>query len=96
MGRATPCRDAKGGGVVAQLLVTISVFAMFLYKTPTTPWGIIMAAAVLILSPWVPAVAFGFGDTIMASIVFVNVVREPDGSLIRRGVVKHPDHVEGA
>ena len=81
---------------MAQLLVTISVFAMVLYKTPTTPWGIIMAAAVLILSPWVPVVAFGFGDPIMASIVFVNVVREPDGSLIRRGVVKHPDHVEGA
>ena len=40
---------------------------------PATPWGIITAAAVLILSPWVPYV-FGFGDPIAASIVFVNVV----------------------
>ena len=62
-----------GGAVTAQVLITILVFVMFLARAPQTPWGVMMASVVLILTPWVP-VMFGIGDTIAASIVFVNVL----------------------
>ena len=62
-----------GGAVMAQTLIVILVYIMFLFRAPSTPWGVMLTAVVLILTPWVPVV-FGFGDTIAASIVFVNVV----------------------
>ena len=45
----------------------------FMLTAPTTPWGLIMGAVVLTMTGWVP-VLFGFGSTIAASIVAVNVV----------------------
>ena len=62
-----------GGAVTAQLLITILVFVMFMARAPQTPWGVMMASVVLILTPWAP-VMFDIGDTIAASIVFVNVL----------------------
>ena len=62
-----------GGAVTAQLLITTLVFVMFMARAPQTPWGVMMASVVLILTPWAP-VMFGIGDTIAASIVFVNVL----------------------
>ena len=49
------------------------VFVMFLARAPQTPLGVMMASVVLIVTPWVPVI-FGFGDTIAASIVLVNVL----------------------
>ena len=66
-------RTTPGGPVTFQMMVTILVFAMFLYRTPATPWGIVLPVIVLILTPWGPVI-IGFGDSIAASIVFVNVV----------------------
>ena len=43
---------------------------MFLYATP---WGVMLAAAVLILTPWMPYVVGLGGDPILASILFVNI-----------------------
>ena len=62
-----------GGPVMAQMLITLIVFAGFLIKAPATPWGIMLAALVLIMTPWLPTI-WGFGSTMAASIVFVNVV----------------------
>ena len=45
----------------------------FMLTAPATPWGLIMGAVVLTMTGWVP-VLFGFGSTIAASIVAVNVV----------------------
>ena len=61
-----------GGAVMAQTMIVILVYSMFLLKAPSTPWGIIMTALVLILTPWVP-VLFGYGSTMAAGIVLVNV-----------------------
>ena len=62
-----------GGPVMAQALIVIMVYTMFIFTAPPTPWGIMLSAIVLILTPWVP-VLFGYGSTIAGSIVFVNVV----------------------
>ena len=62
-----------GGPVMAQTLVVILVFIMFVFSAPPTPWGIIMSAIVLILTPWAP-VLFGYGSTMAAAIVLINVV----------------------
>ena len=62
-----------GGPVMVQSLIVIMVYAAFIFKTKATPRGMIAAAVVLVLTPWVPAF-FDFGDPIGASIVFVNVV----------------------
>ena len=53
--------------------MTILVFVAFLGIAPKTPIGIMMAAVVLMVTPWVPVI-FGLGDTIAASIVFINVL----------------------
>ena len=45
----------------------------FMLTAPATPWSLIMGAVVLTMTGWVP-VLFGFGSTIAASIVAVNVV----------------------
>ena len=64
--------STPGGPVVFQILIVILVFAMFLFKAPSTPQGTIMAAIVLIMTPWLP-VLFGYGETIAAVIILVNV-----------------------
>ena len=62
-----------GGGVTAQLLIVLVVYVMFLYAAAATPWGVMLAAAVLILTPWLPYVLGLGGDPILASILFVNI-----------------------
>ena len=62
-----------GGPVMVQSIIVIMVYAAFIFKTKATPRGMMGAAVVLVLTPWVPAF-FDFGDTIGASIVFINVV----------------------
>ena len=62
-----------GGAVMAQSLIVLFVYAMFLYRAPGTPQGVIMSAIVLILTAWVPAL-LGYGDPIAASIIFINVL----------------------
>ena len=62
-----------GGGVVAQMLIVIVVYVMFMFKAPPTTTGVIIGAICLILTPWVPTF-FGFGDPILAAIMFVNVL----------------------
>ena len=62
-----------GGPVVAQSMMVVLVYVIFLYKTPATPRGVLMAAVVLILTPWVPML-FGFGDLFAAAVPFVNIV----------------------
>ena len=66
-------RTFPGGPVAFQSVVTILVYALFLIKTPGTPMGIMMAAVVLVLTPWAPFI-IGFGDPMGASIVFGNVI----------------------
>ena len=62
-----------GGPVMAQTLIVIMVYTGFLFKSPASPWGIMLSGAVLILTPWIPTF-WGFGDQIAASIVLVNVL----------------------
>ena len=54
------------------MLITIIVFVGFLFTAPATPWGLILGAVVLIMTPWIPTF-WGFGSTIAASIVGINV-----------------------
>ena len=61
-----------GGPVTFQTMVTILVFASVLWKSPATPFGIMFAAIVLVLTPWGP-VLLGYGDPIASTIVLVNV-----------------------
>ena len=61
-----------GDPVMAQMLITIIVFVGFLFTAPATPWGLILGAVVLIMTPWIPTF-WGFGSTIAASIVGINV-----------------------
>ena len=61
-----------GGPVMAQVLITVLVFVGFMLTAPATPWGVMLAAIVLIATPWV-STFWGFGSTIAASIVAVNV-----------------------
>ena len=65
--------STPGGPVIAQTLIVILVYGMFIFKAPATPWGIILAVVVLVMTPWVP-VLFGFGSTIAAGIILVNVL----------------------
>ena len=65
--------QSTAGAAGTQMLIVIFVYLMTLRAAPATPWGIMMAATVLILSPWVPFI-FGFGDPIAAGIVLINVV----------------------
>ena len=58
---------------MAQMLIVLIVFVGVLLKTPPTPWGVMLAAFALILTPWIPTF-WGFGSSIAASIVGVNVL----------------------
>ena len=62
-----------GGPVMAQTMMVIMVYAVFIFKAPASPWGIIAAAVVLVMTPWVP-VLFGYGSTMAGGIVLVNMV----------------------
>ena len=62
-----------GGPVMVQALITVIVFVGFMLTVPATPWGLLLGAVVLITTPWLPVV-FGFGSTIAASIVAINVL----------------------
>ena len=62
-----------GGPVVAQMLIVILVYVGYLFKTPKTATGVMMAAVVLIMTPWIPTF-WGQGSTMAASIVLVDVV----------------------
>ena len=61
-----------GGPVMAQTLIVILVYLMFILRAPATPWGVMLSAIVLILTPWIPVV-FGYGSTIAAAIILANV-----------------------
>ena len=62
-----------GGPVTAQMVMVIFVYVAMLQSVPATPRGILGATVVLVLTPWVP-VLIGFGSSLAASIMFVNVV----------------------
>ena len=62
-----------GGPVVAQMLITLLVYAGVLWKTPPTPWGVMVAGLAVVLTPWIPTF-WAFGSTMAASAVGVNVV----------------------
>ena len=53
-----------GGPALAQTLIVILVFVALLYKMPATPTGIILAAVVLVMTPWIPVL---FGGLIMVA-----------------------------
>ena len=61
-----------GGPVIAQMLITLLVYAGVLWRTPTTSWGVMTAALALVLTPWIPTF-WGYGSTMAASVVGVNV-----------------------
>ena len=63
---------SPGGPTTIQATITILVFGLFLMKTPASPLGVMTATIVLIMTPWI-MVLFGFGSTIAAVIVLVNV-----------------------
>ena len=44
-----------GGPVVLQLLVTIIVASLVLFRSPPTPAGVVFSAVVLMMTPWVPS-----------------------------------------
>ena len=62
-----------GGPGVVQTLIVLLVYAAYIFRAPATPWSLIIGALVLMLTPWVP-VLFGYGSTIAASIIFLNVL----------------------
>ena len=64
---------SPGGPVMAQALITVIVFVGFMLTVPASSWGLILGAVVLIATPWIPTF-WGFGSTIAASIIAVNVV----------------------
>ena len=61
-----------GGPIVAQALIVILVYAGFLFRSPSDPWSILIAAVVLIMTPWVP-VFWDFGEPVAAALVGLNV-----------------------
>ena len=67
-------QTTPGGGVAAQTMIVILVFLGFAFTAKPTPRNIMLAAIVLIITPWVPVVIFGIGSTIAASIIFVNIL----------------------
>ena len=54
------------------MLIVLIVFIGVMRTAPPTPWGMMLAAVALIATPFIPTF-FGFGSTIAASIVAVNV-----------------------
>ena len=64
--------STPGGPIMAQTMIVIIVSVMFTFAASPTPKGVMMAAIVLVMTPWIP-VLFGFGSTMAAVIVLVNV-----------------------
>ena len=63
-----------GGPVMFQTMITLIVFGLFLKTAPSSPRGTITAVIVLVLTPWVPVVALGYGEPVASSIIAVNVL----------------------
>ena len=61
-----------GGPVTAQMVMVLLVYVAMVRTVPPTPRGILAAGIVLVLTPWLP-VLIGFGSSLAASIIFVNV-----------------------
>ena len=66
-------RTTPGGPVVVQSLIVLMVYAALIFTCKPTPWGILLCALALMLTPWVPVI-FGYGSTIAASIIFLNIL----------------------
>ena len=66
-------RTTPGGPVVIQSLIVLIVYATYIFSAPAKPWTIMLGAMVLMLTPWVPVI-FGYGSTIAASIIFLNIL----------------------
>ena len=66
-------RTTPGGPVVIQSLIVLIVYGAMIATCRPTPWGILLCALALMLTPWVP-VFFGYGSTIAASIIFLNIL----------------------
>ena len=62
-----------GGGVLAQAMIVFVVFAGFVLTSKPTQDNSVFAAICLVTTPWIPVI-FGLGSTIMASIIFINVL----------------------
>ncbi len=65
-------RTTPGGPVVVQSLIVLMVYAGLIFTCKPTPWGILLCALALMLTPWVPVI-FGYGSPVAASIIFVNI-----------------------
>lgn len=64
--------STPGGPVMAQTLIVIVVYLMLSFRASPNPQGVLLMTTALIMTPWIP-VLFGFGSTIAAVIVLVNV-----------------------
>ena len=62
-----------GGPVVAQNLIVLLVYALWMWKGAQTVQSLMIGGFILVLTPWVPLM-FGMGDPIAAVINFVNVL----------------------
>ena len=58
--------------MTAQMIMVIFVYVAMVQLVPATPRGILAAGLVLVLTPWIP-VLIGFGSSLAANIIFVNV-----------------------
>ena len=65
-------RVTPAGGVIAQGLLVILVYALYILKAPATTAGLLLGVILLVLSAWVPVV-LGFGSTLAASATLINV-----------------------
>ena len=63
--------STPGGPVMAQTFVVIIVYGLFLLRAPSTSWGVMLAAGVLVMTPFVPLL-WGFGDTVAAMLNGLN------------------------
>ena len=62
-----------GGPVVAQSLIVLLVYAVWMWKGQHSTYSLILAGLILVLTPWVPVV-FGLGTVTAAVINFVNIL----------------------
>ena len=62
-----------GGPVVAQNLIVLLVYVIWMWKGAQTVKSLMIGGFILVLTPWVPVV-FGMGDIVSAVINFVNIL----------------------
>lgn len=65
-------RVTPGGGVVAQGLIVIVAYALYILKAPPSTVGILGGVILLVPSALIPVV-LGFGSTLAASATLMNV-----------------------